>query len=163
VIAWRITKRKYSSRDAVLSGSGAEEQGGRWNETGLPLIYASENASLALLETLVQASLLLLPKSLVIVSITMPESMPVKAIRVEDLPRGWRSIGNPQCIAIGSAWIRAKTTAALRVPSAVNSLDANILLNPSHPLIAKCRVGKPIPLEFDPRLPSLDVSRRQRS
>ncbi len=152
MIAWRITKRKYSSRDVVLSGSGAEEQGGRWNEAGLPLIYASENASLALLETLVQASLQRLPKSLVIVSITMPESALTKVIRIEDLPMQWKAIGNPQCVAIGSEWIRSKATPALRVPSAVNPLEANILLNPAHPLIVKCRVGKPIALEFDPRL-----------
>ncbi len=152
MIAWRITKRRYSSRDVVLSGSGAEEQGGRWNEAGLPLIYASENASLALLETLVQASQQRLPKSLVIVQIAIPNALAVKEISGEDLPASWKAIGSAQCVAIGSAWIGSRETAVLRVPSAVNPLEANVLLNPAHPAIGKCRVGKAIPLEFDARL-----------
>ncbi len=152
MIAWRITKRRYSSREVVLSGSGAEELGGRWNEAGLPLIYASENASLALLETLVQASQQRLPKSLVIVQITVPNALAVKTLALEDLPAAWKSIGNPRCLAIGSEWIRSRATPVLRVPSAVNPLETNLLLNPTHPAIAKCKVGKAIPLEFDPRL-----------
>lgn len=152
MIAWRITKRRYSSREVVLSGSGAEELGGRWNEAGLPLVYASENASLALLETLVQASLQRLPKSLVIVQITIPESLAVKSVGGDELPVAWKSIGNAQCVAIGSEWIRSRATPVLRVPSAVNPLETNVLLNPAHAAIAKCRIGKPVPLEFDARL-----------
>jgi len=152
VIAWRITKRRYSSPEIVLSGSGAREQGGRWNETGLSLVYASENASLALLETLVQASLQRLPKSLAIVRITLPDSLSVRTIAAADLPASWKTIGDNRCTAIGSEWIRSGATAVLRVPSAVNPLENNLLLNPAHAAIAKCRVGKPIPLEFDARL-----------
>jgi len=131
---------------------GAEEFGGRWNEAGLPLVYASENASLAILETLVQASQQRLPKSLVIVPITIPDTLAVKVVGVADLSQEWKTIGNAQCAAIGSAWIRSKVTAVLRVPSAVNPLETNVLLNPLHTAIAKCRVGKTIPLEFDARL-----------
>ncbi len=152
MIAWRITKRRYSSRTIVLSGSGAEEQGGRWNETGLSVVYASENASLALLETLVQASEQRLPKSLVMVQITIPESLEMRTIEAEDLSASWKEIGNAQCAAIGSEWVRSRATAVMRVPSAVNPLETNILLNPAHPRIAKCRVGKSIALDFDARL-----------
>jgi RES domain-containing protein len=152
VIAWRITKRQYSSRDVVLSGSGAEEQGGRWNEAGFALVYASENASLALLETLVQASQQRLPKSLVIVQITIPNSLAVKTISGENLPASWKAIGSVACVAIGAAWIRSRETPVLRVPSAVNPLETNVLLNPAHPAIGKCRIGRAIPLEFDARL-----------
>lgn len=152
MIAWRITKRRYSSRDAVLGGGGAEEFGGRWNQAGLPLVYASENASLALLETLVQASMQRLPKSLVIVQIMVPDSLEVRTIGGEDLPASWKAIGSARCVAIGSEWIRSRATPVLRVPSAVNPLEMNVLLNPAHRALAKCRVGKPIPLEFDARL-----------
>jgi RES domain-containing protein len=152
VIAWRITKRRYSSRDAVLGGIGAEELGGRWNEAGLPLVYASENASLALLETLVQASMQRLPKSLVIVQITIPQELAVRVIAAADLPSSWKAIGNARCVAIGSEWIRSRATPVLRAPSAVNPLEMNVLLNPAHPALAKCRIGRPIPLEFDTRL-----------
>lgn len=152
MIAWRITKRRYGSREIVLGGRGAEEQGGRWNEPGLPLVYASENASLALLETLVQTSIQTLPKSLVIVRIDVPESLSLKTVELDGMPPSWKTVGNERCIAIGSEWIRSKATAVLTVPSAVNPLEHNILLNPAHPGIAKCRVGKPIPIDFDVRL-----------
>lgn len=155
MIVWRITKKKYATRQAVLSGSGARETGGRWSDPGLPLIYASENASLALLETLVQTSVQRLPKNLVIVQITIPENAKSETINVADLPADWKSIGNPKCVTLGSAWQRAKRTLFLRVPSAVNPLESNILLNPSHAGIRDCRVGKPIPLHFDPRLLTL--------
>ncbi|HEV2261935.1 MAG TPA: RES domain-containing protein [Candidatus Rubrimentiphilum sp.] len=155
MIAWRITKRKYATRRAVLSGSGARETGGRWNEPGLPLIYASENASLALLETLVQTSVQRLPKNLVIVQITIPENAESEAISVDALPADWKSIGNPKCVALGSAWQQAKRTLFLRVPSAVNPLESNLLLNPLHAGIRGCRVAKAIRLHFDPRLLSL--------
>ena len=93
-----------------------------------------------------------LPKSLVIVQITIPESLEAKTIGGDDLPGGWKEAGNAQCVAIGSDWIRSRETPVLRVPSAVNPLETNVLLNPGHTAVAKCRVGKAIPLEFDPRL-----------
>lgn len=152
MIAWRITKRRYGSAEIVLSGRGAREHGGRWNEAGLSLVYASENASLALLETLVQVSAERLPKSLTIVRITVPDSLEVRTLAAEDLPPAWKAIGNSRCAEIGSQWIRSGATPVLRVPSAVNPLENNVLLNPAHAAIGRCRVGKPIPLEFDSRL-----------
>src|SRR5581483_7023759 len=92
------------------------------------------------------------PKSLVIVPITIPDSLAVKVLSISELSATWKAIGNAQCVALGSAWIRSKATAVLRVPSAVNPLEANVLLNPLHPAIAKCRAGRAIPLEFDARL-----------
>jgi len=166
VIAWRICKHAYSSRQAVLNGNGAREEAGRWNEPGLPLVYASETSSLALLETLVHASFALLPKSLVAIRIEIPDDAAVHEIAIADLPNNWFEIGNAQCVALGSAWIRQGRKLALRVPSATNPLERNILLNPAHAGIARCSVSRPIAVHFDDRFaPLFDVAsaRRRRS
>lgn len=163
VIAWRIAKRRYSNRESVLSREGAEECGGRWNAPGLRLIYASESSSLALLETLVHTSSRRLPKSLVAVTIRVPQNAGVRTISLRDLPADWREPDNRIGEHRGSTWIRSNATLVLRVPSAVNPLESSILLNPGHPDIARCTVGVPIAINFDPRLIALfgEVPRRR--
>ncbi|MBC5801262.1 MAG: RES domain-containing protein [Candidatus Eremiobacteraeota bacterium] len=163
MIAWRIAKRRYSNRESVLSREGAEECGGRWNAPGLRLIYASESSSLALLETLVHTSSRRLPKSLVAVTIRVPQNAGVRTISLRDLPADWREPDNRIGEHRGSTWIRSNATLVLRVPSAVNPLESSILLNPGHPDIARCTVGVPIAINFDPRLIALfgEVPRRR--
>jgi RES domain-containing protein len=151
VISWRITKRRHSGRHEILGGEGAK-QGGRWNRSGLPLVYTSENSSLAILENLVQVAERNLPKSLVAVRITIPHGARITTISMRELPATWREIDNPECIAIGSNWIESREGLVLRVPSAANSLEENVLLNPLHSDIDKCEVSEPVPIVFDPRV-----------
>ena len=47
---YRITRQKY--QDTFLDGKGAATFGGRWNQVGIPVIYASESRALAVLEIL---------------------------------------------------------------------------------------------------------------
>jgi RES domain-containing protein len=51
--AWRIATDTPDYEADDLSGAGAKQTGGRWNERGLPLLYASESRALACLETVV--------------------------------------------------------------------------------------------------------------
>jgi RES domain-containing protein len=152
LIAWRICKRKYSRHESILSGEGAKEFGGRWNEPGLPLVYASESSSLSLLEQMVHAPLERLPKSLVAVRIEVPDDASVTRVDANSLPPDWREVGNTFCIALGSDWIRSAAGLVLIVPSAVNPLERNILLNPVHPDIARCSLGDLVDVEHDRRL-----------
>ena len=154
MIAWRVTKRRHSSTERILDGEGARE-GGRWNRPGLALVYASENSSLGILETLVHVSERYLPKSLVAVSIRIPEDAGIRRVAAAELPKNWREIDSPRCVALGSAWIESCSELVLRVPSAANSIEENILLNPLHPDIRRCQTGEPIPLAFDPRIVAL--------
>ena len=127
----------------------------RWNEPGLPIVYASETSSLALLETLVHTSVHFLPKSLVLVRIVIPDDASVREIRTTALHDGWRESGFPQCAAVGTQWLRAGESLVLRVPSATNPFEANILLNPRHAEMKRCKLGTASPLVFDPRLLSV--------
>lgn len=152
MIAWRICKREYASRESALGGVGARDYGGRWNRRGLALVYASSCSSLAFLETLVQTDKRTLPKSIGVVQITIPDDVGQTRITVADLHDGWREVGAGQCVDLGSAWIQKAEELVLSVPSAVNPLDENILLNPANAHIARCVVGSFVPIEYDSRL-----------
>jgi len=53
---------------------------------------------------------------------------------------------------IGDEWMFNRTSAVLRVPSAVVPTEWNYLLNPSHPDFAMVTIGAKQRIKFDPRL-----------
>jgi RES domain-containing protein len=55
---------------------------------------------------------------------------------------------------LGAAWIRAKSSAALRVLSVVIPNEWNYLINPAHADFNSSRVGKLNTFNFDRRLAS---------
>jgi RES domain-containing protein len=155
VIVWRIVKRKYATRTDLLAGLGAKESGGRWNAPGLPAVYASTTASLALLETLVHADIRTLPPSLVAAQIVVPDDASSRELTVADLHPGWRTVGDKVCIDRGTAWLRSGESLVLYVPSAVNPLERNVIVNPAHREIKRCKLGEIVDVQFDDRLLSL--------
>jgi RES domain-containing protein len=156
VIVWRLCKRRHSVLPAILDGEGARAAGGRWNRVGVPMVYASSSTSLGLLEQLVHADGDGLPTTLVAVRITVPEDAAGERIDAAmDLPNNWRDVDNSECIALGSDWVGRRTSLVLDVPSAINPLERNFLLNPTHADIARCLADAPIAIEYDPRLIAL--------
>jgi RES domain-containing protein len=145
---WRICKRAH----AAFDGEGACKAGGRWNPRGVAVVYASETLSLAALELLVHADPALLPGDLVAIEADVPETVKVRRIEHEKLPRGWRRHPAPEALArIGADWAKNLETAILSVPSALVPREANFLLNPAHADFRKIRVGKPEPFDLDAR------------
>ena len=69
---WRIATdtKEYEADD--LSGAGAKISGGRWNEPGVPMVYASESRALACLETVVHLNARGLPLNRYLVEIEVP-------------------------------------------------------------------------------------------
>jgi RES domain-containing protein len=59
------------------------------------------------------------------------------------------------CIELGTAWIEESMKPALRVPSVIISIEANILLNPKHADFHSLSVSEPFHFSFDPRLLNL--------
>lgn len=148
---WRICRSKHKS--SAFSGYGAENTGGRWNYKGYPLVYTSENLSLAALELFVHVSPGIIPTDLIAICGTPPASVSVEEIEVSDLPHDWRQYPAPAKLKqIGTDWIISQSSLALRVPSAINAQETNILLNPTHTDMKKLRIEDAQPFHFDPRM-----------
>ena len=58
----------------------------------------------------------------------------------------------PALRKIGQDWLERRSTAVLKVPSAVVIEEWNYLLNPQHPDFNKLVFGEPQPYQFDRRL-----------
>jgi len=150
VQAFRIAKTR-SIRD--LSGTGAKLHGGRWNRKDVPVVYASENRSLATLEFLVHVPLSLLPNNLSLACLDIPEDIVVEQISIADLPKNWRDYPTPPELAdLGSGWAIAMRSLLLRVPSVVVPDEFNLLINPKHPDMNKVALSSVESYMFDRRL-----------
>ena len=49
-VAYRLVPKRYASPKDLLFGLGAARSGGRWNPPGVPAVYLSEDAALAVRE-----------------------------------------------------------------------------------------------------------------
>ena len=155
VTVWRIATdtRTYEADD--LSGAGARRTGGRWNAEGDAVVYASDSQALACLETIVQLNAGGLPFSRYLVAIRIPQHI-WAAARTEtpaSLPVGWDADpAGRASLTLGTAWLHARTSALLRVPSVIVPDEFNILLNPAHPDAGAIRAKKCRKWLYDPRL-----------
>ncbi len=117
------------------------------------MIYASENLSLAALEMFVHVAPGLLPIDLVSISAVLPDSVSSEEIDRTSLPADWRQYpASSELKQMGVDWLMSGASLTLRVPSAINPLEVNVLLNPSHPQIQELAIQAPEPFHFDSRL-----------
>lgn len=152
---WRIATdtRAYTADD--LSGAGAALTGGRWNDVGTQMLYASSSRALACLETLVHLNAGALPLNRYLVEIRIPDAVWKAAERAsaESLPVGWDAEpAGMTSVRFGSAWAGRNRSALLLVPSIVVPEEPNILINPAHPDAAKLTAHKLRKWLYDPRL-----------
>jgi RES domain-containing protein len=150
VHAWRIVKAKLAS--TAFSGDGARRYGGRWNISGRPVVYVAQNASLAILETLVHLRTRELVQQYVLFHVQFDGRI-MTALDPKDLPESWRRIEpSPEVQRLGDAWLAGATSAVLRVPSVIVPTEWNYLLNPAHPHFPRIKIGPRIPVRLDLRL-----------
>ena len=153
---WRVCKKLHA--EVAFSGEGASRYGGRWNPRGIAVVYTAETLSLALLEVLVHVDPRQAPRDLVGIPVDLPTEVATEEVRGEDLPKGWERLpAPPSLVRIGGEWARAQRTVALVVPSVVNPVERNVLLNPRHADFALLEKGELVHVPIDPRL----VSRRK--
>jgi RES domain-containing protein len=151
MLVWRICKEEQVA-DA-FDGVGAEKHGGRWNQKGDRMVYASSSLSLAALEIFVHLEFNAAPADLHSVAAMIPDDASSEELSVADLPKYWRDYPAPLRLKeIGSAWLRERRSFVLIVPSAVNPDEKNILLNPLHPEAATISNIRSKPFHFDPRM-----------
>lgn len=131
MILYRLTKTRYLS--AAWTGYGAKEAGNRWNSVGTAMVYASETASLTMLETLVHLHTAHLLESFTLLRINVPDAQIMNA-DMAALPDNWAAEeASPALAEYGDAWCFVGSSVALRVPSALSQVEYNYLLNPEHP------------------------------
>jgi len=148
---WRICRKRYV--DSAFSGIGAERDGGRWNLPGHAMVYTSTSLSLATLELFVNLKPQLAPPDLYWVSAELPDDACCETIAATDLPFDWQAYPAPKELReLGSRWLNEQRSLALIVPSAVNPLENNVLLNPRHAEIHTLDKIESEPFQFDPRM-----------
>ena len=149
MIVYRIAKKEYIED---LSGNGAKRSGGRWNPKGTPVLYCASTSSLAILEKLVSIDMDLLPDDLCIAALEIPKSKILK-IPEEELPKNWNHYPSPDALkSIGKSWIELGNFCTLQIPSAVNPMESNCLINVKHPLMEKIKIKEVTPFRIDHRL-----------
>lgn len=131
MIVFRIVQDK--SRSADLSGTGAFRRGGRWNSKGTYMLYTSENSSLAFLEYIVPFDQDIMPPQLYIMEIGIKDDKLIYEPKETEYPEDWKQLSLLANQALGDFWMREKKWLGIRVRSAINPTEYNVLLNPLYP------------------------------
>lgn len=153
MFVYRIVKSK--TRTADLSGTGAFNEGGRWNNEGVFALYTSENEALAMLEVLVHLNESEIPPSLYVIKIAFPDTAPIFHIPDKSLPDDWRIPGNTALQEMGDKILGRKKHLGFRARSAVMPGSYNYILNPLYPDYGKIVTVKTVKLlAVDKRFPS---------
>ena len=137
--------------DAAFSGIGARDYPGRWNQRGVPVVYAAEAPSLSALEVAAHFRSRTPRLSFVSFEIRIPGGVEVHSLDPDQLPNDWRQEPPPSSTQeLGTRLIR--NAAVLRVPSAIVPVERNMVLNPDHPQFRQIRISGPEPFVFDSRM-----------
>jgi RES domain-containing protein len=148
--AWRIVRA--SRANTAFTGEGPRRYRGRWNSSGVRVVYVSEHQSTAALEVFVNRLPFILDEKYKAFHLEWPDRL-TEIFPVTKLPADWKRSPPPaEAMEIGNRWVQEKRSAVLALPSALSPADTNFLLNPGHPDFKQIRIAPPIDYEFDPRL-----------
>jgi RES domain-containing protein len=126
---YRLAHSKYKDD---RHGEGAALFGGRWNAVGVPVLYATQHISLAVLELLVnfnhaesafKIDFYLLEFDL--------ETIKPHVLTTSSLKKNWQD-DLQYTQFIGNQFLLSNAQVAMQVPSAVVPEENNYLLNPQH-------------------------------
>jgi RES domain-containing protein len=148
--AWRITQRRFAAE--AFSGAGARQFVGRWNRPGVSTVYLAQSRSLAILEVLAHLRRAEPIFDFVLIPAAFDEEL-VEVLGDNNLPKNWdREPPSIDTQILGDAWTVGGERPVLSVPSAVVPEERNYILNPSHKLFTRIRIGTPIACKMDKRL-----------
>jgi RES domain-containing protein len=147
MLVYRIALEKYAHK---LAASG---RAARWNPNDVELIYAASSRSLACLENVVHRSQAGLTLVFNVMTIEVPDGLPIIRVKKDDLPHDWQNYDQMLFTqTIGEKWIREKQSAILAVPSSIIEEEINYLINPKHDDFNAIRLVKTEPFAFDKRI-----------
>jgi RES domain-containing protein len=149
MLLWRI------SNHADLTGLGGELLSGRWHTAadGKRIVYLAEHPAVALVENLasLRGDPTLLPERFQLIKVSTPETLLARELTSRQLSAvDSTTIETSQ--SIGDAWLAARSSALLRVPSIPSPESWNYLLNPLHPDAAGLRIEWARAVRYDHRL-----------
>lgn len=146
---WRIVRPEFA--EEAFTGQGAFLHGGRWHTPGHAVVYTAATRALATLELLANVPR---PRRLPeyrMISCHFPEAL-IDTLNVL-LPENWTAYPAPPLLQqLGDAWLLSKSSAILKVPSAVIPAEFNYLLNPEHPDFRSIDIGEPKLFQLNYRL-----------
>jgi len=146
------------TRKEAFSGNGGLYASARWHTAGHPVVYTAQSLSLAALEILVRLKQTNDIQPFYAYSAAVPDPLILKP---DSYPPRWKS-RLAVSRAYGDAWLEAKTTPALLVPTIITPGESNVLINPLHPQFSLTWiVTGPDAYTFDARL--LPVKRKTRA
>ena len=130
----------------------------RWHTAGRPVVYTAQSLSLAALEILVRLKQTNYVQPFNAYSAEVPDGLILKSATI---PAQWRTrIALSR--AFGDAWLEAKSTPAMVVPTIITPGEWNVLINPLHPQFSLTWiVTGPDAYTFEARL--LPVGKKTRS
>ena len=149
MVLWRI------SEFPDLEGLGGEVRRGRWHTAaaGKRIVYLAEHPAVALLENLASLGgpVEFFPDTFQLLRVIAPGSLRPQHLTPTQLARI-----NPDDLAstqaIGDAWLAARKSALLRVPSIPSPESWNYLFDPLHPRAAAIKVDWARRITYDKRL-----------
>lgn len=148
---YRVFERKNAA--IAFTGEGAQRYGGRWNSSGVAVVYAASNFALALLEIMANARRGRIPPDMMFCAVDIPDEVVIGAVPQSALPKDWHgSPAPPETQAIGNAFVRDGKTVGLWVPSAVSRIEQNMILNPNHADFSRLIIGEIQDVPMDKRL-----------
>lgn len=114
-------------------------------------MYGAYSMALAALEYAVHTGRR--PVDVCLMKLEMPDDsiLTIESIIGGALPGNWSYV-EEQTQHLGTAWLQAKSSIALEVPSVVIPPERNLILNPAHPRFGEVRLLETSPFFFDPRI-----------
>ncbi|HEX3915551.1 MAG TPA: RES family NAD+ phosphorylase [Steroidobacteraceae bacterium] len=147
------------TRKDAFSGSGGLYASARWHTAGHPIVYTAQSLSLAALEILVRLKQTSDIQPFFVYSAEIPDPLILKS---DSYPARWKS-RLAVSRAFGDAWLEAKSTPAICVPTIITPGEWNVLINPLHPQFSMTWiVSGQDAYTFDARLPPVKKKVRSR-
>lgn len=156
MIVYRIAQARFDRPETAFSGEPASKVAHRWNHPSpdIRAVYCADSLALACLEILVHVRPLglgALPAS-VYYTVDVPDGMLEVPDRVT-LPAGWDGeVAGNASRDYGMAFLRARRAAGLVVPTVIQPLGINVVLNPLYPAFSLAWVRGPFRYPYDRRL-----------
>lgn len=151
MLLYRIGATKYAND---INGEGAKLNGGRWNHTGIPCIYAGESRGIVLLEYSAHVSIHEIRRALSFTTFSVPDDS-ISVINIADLPGNWKAFPHPkETRDIGSKLLSEKISLVVKIPSVIIEEEYICLINPNHPRANEVKVVAVKDYPYDLRIKS---------